>query len=266
MYNMNRVPWRSRWLWAGIVSLAVLVAIRAMLPIVVTRFVNKKLNELDGYSGQVADVDLNLYRGAYLIEDIRIFKTGGRIPVPFFSADTIDISVEWSALLHGDIVAEFELHSPKLNFVKGPTKRTSQTEPADNWTDTVRDLAPFKINRFAIYDGEVHYRDLHSDPKVNIYAQNIVGEARNLTNAEDLSGTLVASFHATALAMSSGALEIAGKYNPYAKQPTFEIDARLDHLNLPQLNTYLKAYGNVDAEAGKLRRKKVSSASSGRAS
>jgi len=244
--------WRSRWLWAVVALLAILVAIRAALPIVVERFVNEKLDELEGYSGHVTDVDLNLYRGAYQIEGIRIVKTGARIPVPFFSARLLDISVEWGALFDGDIVAEIELHGPKLNFVKGPTERTSQTEPADNWTDTVRDLAPFRINRFAIYNGEVHYRDLHSDPKVDIYVQKIAGEARNLTNAEDLAGSLVATFRAKALAMSSGAVEIAGKYNPYAKRPTFEIDASVNRLNLPQLNTFLKAYGNVDAEAGKL--------------
>jgi hypothetical protein len=179
-------------------------------------------------------------------------KTGGRVPVPFFAARKLDISVEWEALFDGDIVAEIELHAPELNFVKGPTKRTSQTEPGSNWTDTVRELAPFNINRFAIFDGEVHYRDFHSEPQVDIYVQRLNGEARNLTNAADLAGSLVSTFRARALAMGSGGLTVAGKYNPYAKHPTFEFDAKLDRLNIAQLNPYLKAYGNVDAEKGKL--------------
>jgi hypothetical protein len=243
---------RSRKLWVLVAVAAVLVAIRAALPIFVERYVNKQLAQLEDYSGHIADVDLNLWRGAYEIEGIRIVKTGGRVPVPFFTARELDISIEWGALLDGDIVAEIELHSPDLNFVNGPTKRTSQTEPASNWTDTVRNLAPFRINRFAIVNGEIHYRDFHSDPKVNIYLQRIQGEARNLTNAADLSGTLVSTFRARAVAMGSGALTLAGKYNPYAEQPTFELDAKLNRLNITQLNSYLRAYGNVDAERGKL--------------
>jgi hypothetical protein len=244
---------RSRKLWIAIgLVILLLVAIRAVLPIAVERYVNRKLDELEGYSGSVSDVDLNLWRGAYVIEGVRVVKTGGRVPVPFFSAPKVDISVEWRALLDGAVVAEIELHSPKLNFVKGPTPKTSQTEPGDNWTDTVKDLAPFRINRFAIFDGEIHYRDFHSDPKVDIYAQRIRAVARNLTNAEDLSGTLVSNFHARAVAMGSGAFELSGRYNPYAKKPTFQLAAELDHLNIAQLNDFLKAYGNVDAERGKL--------------
>jgi hypothetical protein len=244
--------WRSRLLWIVGVIAVIAIALHAVLPSIVLRYVNKELDGLEGYSGHVEDIDISLLRGAYQIQGVRIVKTDGRVPVPFFRADEIDISVEWGALFDGDIVAEIDVHRPVLNFVKGPTEKTSQTEPGDNWTETVRDLAPFKINRFAIHNGSVHYRDFHSDPQVNIFAQDIRGVARNLTNAEDLSGSLVATFEAKALAMNSGAFELKGKYNPYAKHPTFEVDAALDHLNIKQLNSFLKAYANVDAERGKI--------------
>jgi hypothetical protein len=243
---------RSRALWVVAAIAVLVIGLHAALPSIVLRYVNKELDGLEGYSGHVDDIDISLLRGAYQIQGVRIVKSNGRVPVPFFSASEIDISVEWSALFDGDIVAEIEVHRPVLNFVQGPTEKTSQTEPGDNWTETVRDLAPFKINRFAISDGSVHYREFHSDPKVNIYARNIRAVARNLTNAEDLSGSLVATFEGKALAMSSGAFSIKGKYNPYTKQPTFEVDAALDRLNVKQLNSFLKAYANVDAERGKI--------------
>lgn len=243
---------RSRLFWALCAVAVVLIAARIALPYVVLRYVNKTLDELDGYSGRVADLDIGLYRGSYQIQGVRIVKENGRVPVPFFAADEIDISVEWSALFDGDIVAEIDVHRPQLNFVKGPTPKTSQTEPGDNWTEKVKELAPFNINRFTIHGGSIHYRDFHSDPRVNIYVQRVNATARNLTNAEDLAGSLVATFEARALAMSSGRLKLEGSYNPYAKRPTFEVDAKLDGLNLPQLNDFLKAYASVDAERGKL--------------
>ena len=248
----GRLNFRKRTLWAFGIAFAILVGVRAALPLLVEREVNRELSDLKGYSGKVEDIDLNLWRGAYEIEGIRIVKTGGRVPVPFFSANKIDISVEWKALFDGNIVAEIELHAPKINFVSGPSKRTSQTEPAPNWVETTKDLAQFRINRFAIFNGEVHYRDFHSEPKVDIFVQRIQAEARNLTNAADRPGALVATFRAKALAMRSGHIELAGKYNPFAKKPTFEFDTVLEGLELKQLNPFLKAYANIDAEAGKL--------------
>ena len=54
--------------WKIIIAVVlVLVVIRLILPSLVKRYVNKTLDDLDGYSGHVEDLDLNLYRGAYVI-------------------------------------------------------------------------------------------------------------------------------------------------------------------------------------------------------
>jgi uncharacterized protein involved in outer membrane biogenesis len=251
---------RKAQLVLGVVVL--LVAVRAVLPIAVKYYANKTLDELKGYSGHIEDVDLALIRGAYVIEQVSIVKTGGKAPVPFFSASKVDLSVQWGALLDGSIVSEIDVYRPKLNFVtaakseaaqktKGETKQ-EQVEPASNWTDVVKDLVPFNINRFSINDGEVHYRDFSSEPKVDIFVQDIVAEARNLTNSEDKSGSLVASFDGHARAMQSGKIDFEGKVDPYAKQPTFDASFRLNGLELRQLNPYFRAFANVDVEKGEL--------------
>jgi hypothetical protein len=242
--------------------IVLLIVVRAALPEAVKYYANKTLDELDGYSGHIDDVDLALIRGAYVIQGVRIVKTGGKAPVPFFSAAELDLSVQWGALLDGAIVSEIDVYRPKLNFVtaakdeiaskKETETKQEQVEPAANWTDVVKDLVPFKINRFTINDGEVHYRDFSSEPKVDIFVQDIVAAARNLTNSEDKAGSLVASFEGRALAMQSGKIAFKGKVDPYAKNPTFESSFRLDELELKQLNPYLRAFANVDVEKGTL--------------
>lgn len=234
-----------------------LVAVRAVLPIVIERYANQTLDELEGYSGHIEDVDLALIRGAYVIEGVRIVKTGGKVPVPFFSASEIDLSVQWKALLDGAVVAEIDVHRPKLNFVaaaddasKAQEKAQEQLEPSDNWTEVVKDLTPFNINRFSIIDGEVHYRDFDAKPQVDIYVQGLNAEARNLTNSEDRSGSLVASFDGRATAMGSGRIRFDGRVDPYAKQPTFDFDFKLNDLELKQLNPYFRAYAKMDVEKG----------------
>jgi hypothetical protein len=89
----------SRWVIALAVVLGLLIALRAALPLVLERYVNKQLDQLKGYSGSVADIDLSLWRGAYQIDGLRVVKTGGKVPIPFVSARQIDLSVQWKALL-----------------------------------------------------------------------------------------------------------------------------------------------------------------------
>jgi uncharacterized protein YhdP len=240
---------RVLWLVAGVLVLG-LVVLRLALPSIVKDYVNKTLAQLDGYSGSVDDIDISLWRGAYQINGLDIEKTGGKVPVPFVAVDVVDLSVEWRALLDGKIVAEIDLYSPKLNFVNAKSPQKSQSKVDASWTDTVRDLVPFDINRFAIHDGAIHYRDFESEPRVDMFVQKLNATARNLTNSESFGNDLFASFDGTALAMGSGSISFHGQVNPYANKPTFKFNFGLDGLQLKQLNPFLRAYANVDAEAG----------------
>ena len=47
-----------------------LIAIRIVLPYIVLHYANKTLANMKGYYGHIDDIDLSLYRGAYIINDI----------------------------------------------------------------------------------------------------------------------------------------------------------------------------------------------------
>ncbi|HKU44662.1 MAG TPA: hypothetical protein VJR89_41165, partial [Polyangiales bacterium] len=87
-----RMATSRKVLLGGLVVVVLLVGARLALPYVVLRYVNKTLDELPGYSGSVADIDISLWRGAYQIKGLRVVKTGGHVPVPFVSAWLIDLS------------------------------------------------------------------------------------------------------------------------------------------------------------------------------
>ncbi len=238
-----------------LISLGVLVIgliiFRIMLPSILLKYVNRQLARIDGYTGHVNDIDVALYRGAYTIKGINLDKTGGKIPVPFFKADAVDLSVEWRAIFNGKIVAEIEVSKPILNFVNGPTKETSQTSVDKHWTEVVDKLLPIKLNRFEINDGEVHYRDFHSDPKVDILANKIHVVAENLSNAKHEKGVLPSTVKATA-AVYNGTASLDMKLDPLNKDPIFDLNARVTTIEIARLNDFLKAYGNFDVEKGTL--------------
>src|ERR1700722_9317014 len=235
-------------LWSLIV---ILIGLRIALPYILLRFVNKELQTIPGYTGHVDDIDVHLIRGAYTIKVIRLDKAGGKISVPFFSADALDLSGGWGALFHRRLVGKIMVQHPILNFAKGPTKETSQTEiPTKPWKKVIGDLMPLKINRFEILDGEIHYRDFYSDPKVNIYATQIHIVAENLSNAKRQPEELPSTVEATCSGIYGGNATLHMKLNALSDVPTFEVKAELKDMDITKLNDFLSAYGKFTVRQG----------------
>jgi hypothetical protein len=228
-----------------------LIAIRIALPYILLKLVNKELAHLKGYYGHVEDIDVALIRGAYTIKDIKLEKVGGKVPVPFFSADAIDLAVEWKPLFHGSIVGKIRTERPILNFVKGPTEATSQTSIDSSWTDVVKRLMPLKINRLEFDDGEIHYRDYNSDPKVDIFTKNVHILAGNLSNGVHNKELLPSTAEATAT-VYGGTASLHMKLNVLSKIPVFEARAELKSLDITNLNNFLQAYGKFDVKRGEI--------------
>ena len=124
----------------------VLIGVRLALPFALKSYVNHQLNKSWDYSGKIGDVTVHLWRGAYQIHDINIFKRSGGIPVPLFAARKMDLSLQWSELFRGSLVSRIAMQEPKLNFVSGPSAEQTQTGKENNWNETLESLVPFKIN------------------------------------------------------------------------------------------------------------------------
>src|SRR4030095_4315780 len=179
--------------YIGLYLLILLIIIRALLPFWVRDYVNRKLSEVPEYRGHVAAVTLHLWRGAYQIHHVEIVKTTGHVPVPFFSAPLIDLSVQWRALFDGAFVGNIDFFDPKMNFVKAPSKQNSQIGVDKPWPQKIKELFPLKFNRFTVRNGEVHYRDFSSKPEVDVIFDRVQMVATNLTNSKKLSKTMVAA-------------------------------------------------------------------------
>ena len=235
---------------ALLVLAIVLLTVRIILPLVVTRYVNRVLNDIEGYEGRITDVDLAIWRGAYSIHDVEIVHVspdGQRAPV--LLAPIINLSIEWPALFHGALVGQIELHQPRVNIYAGPAKKEEKRK-ADDFMERVHRLFPFTLNRFAVVDGELHFQNLRAKPDVDIYLDRIELVARNLTNIEEVSDALPATVSGEARAMQSGRLTIEMKLNPTAEHPTYELAFELKELRLPEINTFLKHYLSVAARDG----------------
>jgi Domain of Unknown Function (DUF748) len=233
---------------AGIVL--VLVAIRLALPYLVKHYVNEKLQQSRNYAGRVGGIGLSLWRGAYQIENINMFKRNGKVQEPFFSAPYMDLSIQWRALFHHRIVAKIYMEQPRLNFVRGPTPEQSQAGENTSWNRILESLTPFKLDQLDIHDGQMHYLDDYSTPKVDIYFNELGASATNLSNALNQKQTLPAGIVAYANTIGGGAMAFHLQFNPMAPAPEYQLQASLTNVDLPALNNFLRAYGKFDVAHG----------------
>lgn len=247
---------KRRIIWGSIII--VLVVFRLILPYIVLKYVNNKLENLEEYYGHVEDIDIHLYRGAYEIKDIRLLKrvekkgrtgTTEKDTIPFFKSPSIDLSIEWRAIFHGSIVGEISVEQPVVNFVKDRHKGEDVKADTADFAQLVDDLMPVTINRFDIHNGEIHYRDLEAKPKLDVAMKNLNITATNLTNVTDSKEVLPATLVASADAYE-GKFALNAKFDGLAKKPTFDMNTSMKGLNLVLLNDMLREYGNFDVKKG----------------
>lgn len=244
---------KRRKLRIFLITLGILVVIRLCLPYVILHFVNEKLAKLDGYYGHVDDIDLAIYRGAYVINDIYLNKLDStrKDTTSFFKTPQVDISVQWHALFEGKVVAEIEFEQPVIEYTMDKTVGKAADKDTTDLLQVIKDLVPISINRFAVNNGQIHYVDKSKQPGVDVPLTAVNIEALNLTNEADPSVLLPATIKMDSK-LYDGGFKINVKLDPLNKVPTFDMNATLDKTNLTHLNPLFKAYANFDLKAGSM--------------
>jgi hypothetical protein len=242
-----------RFLITYLVVLLVVGVLRMSLPTLLERYVNDVLGEINGHRVSLRDVDINLWRGAYEVEDLRIVRSEDPDGAPVLELPRLDLSISWSELLHGHLVSDAVLHRPTMRLM-ATAKEDDPVERVDrSWLEGLYHLTPFRIDRIVVRDAELRYFDTTIEPRVDLYATDVYIEARNLTNIQSAgAGPLYAEIEAAGRPLGDGEAELRVRLDPMAELPEFELDFALRKIELVELNDWLQAYGRVDAEDGTL--------------
>jgi len=239
-------------LWSVLGLLLVLLAVHIALPYVVRDYLNEQLADLGDYRGQVTDVDLAWWRGAYRVNGLRIVKVAGKVPVPFVTVPSIDIAISGRALWYERaIVAVVIFEQPVLNFVDGGTNsQASQTGTGTDWREQLNKLLPITLNELRVVDGRLHFRNFNSKPPVNLEASQINASLYNLTNVADDQGQRLARFEGKAKLLGHAPLEGEARFDPFKNFEDFDFKLRATDIQLKRLNDFSAAYGKFDFNAG----------------
>ncbi|MEM1215167.1 MAG: DUF748 domain-containing protein [Bacteroidota bacterium] len=225
--------------------------VRLFLPSIVKKYVNKVLADIPDYYGQVEDIDIALFRGAYVINGLYLNKVEAQTQVPFLKFPIIDISVEWKSLLKGKIVSEIYLTEPQVIYVQ-EDMAGEETATEEDWTKALTDLVPIDINHFEITDGSIAFVQVNAAPKIDLQVKQLRLVADNLRNVTAAKRTLPSTIEGSATSIGNGQLSLNGGVNLIKEVPDMDIELALEGVDATALNDFAKHYGSVDFEQGEL--------------
>jgi len=243
----------SKWLKLALITVGVLVLLRMSAPFAIQHAGIYALNNIEGIEGTIGDVDLSLFRGAYVVEDVKIRKTIGQQQEPLISIARVDISILWSALLRGHIVTEISLYQPSIYILDTPEDQSKEYKAITDeqpWIELVDKAILFSIDRISLDQGKVTLRNFNDLIDQETFISDISGDITNITNSNDKNDNLFASALITAKLMDKSRITIEGTANPFSAKPTFDINAQMQKLSVKNIEGLIAFYTPFDMESG----------------
>tara|TARA_R110002051_G_scaffold56554_1_gene105202 strand:+ start:5543 stop:6661 length:1119 start_codon:yes stop_codon:yes gene_type:complete len=241
---------KKRYVFPILIIIFLLVA-RLLLPYVVKNYVNGVLADIPGYYGQVGDIDISLFRGAYVINNLFLNKTDAGSEVPFISVEKTDISVAWKALFKGKVVSEIEMIKPQIIYVFEDQQQDEiENTDIDDWSKALTNLVPIEINNLKIINGKAAFVQLAADPNIDLNLNNINMEASNLRNVVRDEKELPSTISATASSIGDGKVKLEGKMDLVKEIPDMDISFSLEKANIVSFNNFTNHYAGIDFSSG----------------
>lgn len=214
----------------------ILITARIALPYIALDFLKTEINKNSNYSAQIKDFDISIWRGKYTLRNIKIFKKNS--PSLIFQAKSISFSLLWKSLIHGKPAGNIKIDNPIINIKIQPGDQEQPLDINQLWSESRKYLFPHNINLVEIHNGSLLLTNVDKD---FLFTFNIKQIEFKLENSR---------FEMKGKAMENANVNIKGRYNSFAKSPTFQIKASLQSLNLLKLNPFLEHYTSLKAKSG----------------
>jgi len=214
---------------------------------------------LKGYKVRLGKLRFHPLGGSLDLIDWTIVQDAQPDP-PVAYIPRLHASVQWLALLHGQVVADFRFDQPRLyldfRHVKAEARdRTPIKERG--WQDAALAIYPFEVNLLRIEGGDITYAE--QGPLEPLRIANLDFRAENIRNIHSRDRTYPSDVRLDATIQDSAHLRVDGKADflaePYAgMKATIALDGlRLDclkpilhHYDLSVRRGTLSAHGEIE--------------------
>ena len=215
---------RTRWKWliglaAALVLLAVTVAFFVDEPL--RRVTERQMNaHLKGYTARIGRLDFHPLSFAIDFHDV-VFIQDAHPEPPVLRIHRLKASVQWEALIHRRVVADFLFDTPEIyvdrnhlvSEAKDPTPVSEH-----GWQEALQAMYPLKINEFRIRKGSITYVDSGQARPLTLTAVEAL--VRNIRNVKSDPDDFPSPITITAAVFETGKLALDGSADflrvPYA--------------------------------------------------
>jgi hypothetical protein len=237
-------------MWPLVALVLLFLIVRLLLPGWVRHYLDQRIEHMGPYHGSMADIDLHMWRGSYTIQNLRIDKAGAPLKDPFLNAPRTEITVSYSALLHGHLRGKVDFYDATVNFIDGKTESERQTGRGVNWSDELNILIPAELDEIRVHNGTVTFHNFVSSPRVDLVMSNVDSTVTNLSKAESQDGTRVAQLHTTATVLGDAPMETKASFDPTHRFGDFDYHIRVTNIQLVRVNALARAYTGLDFAGG----------------
>lgn len=223
---------RTALLIAGIV-LALIIAGSFFVDEPMRRTIESQMNaRMKGYTVRIEKLRFHPIGLSVTLYNLSFSQDAHPDP-PVLSIEKLDASVEWKALMHLALVANFRIERPKL-YVHLEHLRQEAEDPtpvADKgWQDAFKTIYPLEINMVVIADGEAEYVD--PGPFKPVTITGIQVRAENIRNVESKARDYPSPVEAKAVVFETGRLTIDG-HADFLAEPHAGVKANVRLADVP---------------------------------
>jgi hypothetical protein len=248
---MRRIWW---WFVGAIALLAVVVVVGSRLvdePL--RRRIESGMNAaLKGYKVRIGKVRFHPVGFSLDLMDGVIIQEANPDP-PVANVPQLHASVEWLALLHGHLVADFRFDRPALHIdLRHAQQEAKEKVPVHErgWQEAALAAYPLKINLLRIVDGDITYAE--KGPLEPIHLAGLDFRAGNIRNARSRSGEYPSDIHLHSKLQDRATLGVEGHADFFAiPQAAIKVNFDVNGVEIAWLEPILHHY-DVDVRRGTL--------------
>ncbi len=231
-----------------------LLVLRLLLPYAALWGINWALDhKLGVYKGHVQDLDIHLYRGAYVLKDLEIKKSKSSLP-PILKVGDIDLSISWRAMLRKEISADILIQEMVLRLFDSQEKDKKQLGTGESgWKDTLNVIIPLKVESLKVENSALYFNNYDLVKAQPVQLEQVTLIAIGLRNRPANSADALSDFSAEAYLQGSARLQVNGQLDILADEPRACFSFSLVQLHLPTINQVLLAYVPLNIAEGDLR-------------
>lgn len=197
------------------------------------RTIESRMNQrLTGYTARIERLSFHPIGGSLTLYGLQFFQNAHPDP-PILNIARLDASVQWKALWHLKVVANFGITQPKL-YVDLNHLRAEANDPTPvsqhGWQEAFEAIYPLKINEVIIKDGEAVYVD--PGPFEPLRLRSIQVRADNIRNIRSKDRDYPSDLELTAIVFEKGRLRIDG-HADFLAEPHLGMKANVDLKGVP---------------------------------